>query len=72
MAAQGASCQRAWAYMRDANGGNGLTNLAAMIPPCSANTTAPAWSSRNSRKSGPPDPPRHPSLKNYEGNPIRP
>ena len=27
MAAQGASCQRAWAYMRDANGGNGLTNL---------------------------------------------
>src|ERR1700677_5398074 len=28
MAAQGASCQRAWAYMRDANGGNGLTKLA--------------------------------------------
>jgi hypothetical protein len=28
MTAQGASCQRAWAYMRDANGGNGLTKLA--------------------------------------------
>src|ERR1700683_2474563 len=28
MEAQGASCQRAWAYMRDANGGNALTKLA--------------------------------------------
>jgi hypothetical protein len=28
MEAQGASCQRAWAYMRDANGGNALSKLA--------------------------------------------
>jgi len=27
MEAQGASCQRAWAYMRDANGGNALSKL---------------------------------------------
>jgi hypothetical protein len=28
MAAQGKSCERAWAYMRDANGGNALSKLA--------------------------------------------
>jgi hypothetical protein len=27
MEAQGLSCQRAWAYMRDANGGNALSKL---------------------------------------------
>jgi hypothetical protein len=58
--------QRAWAYLRDANGGNALGELSATRPACSANTTAPARSSKNFRKLAPPDPRNHPSPTNYE------
>ena len=64
--------QRAWAYLRDANGGNALSKLSRYETSLLREYDRSRQESKNSRKSAPPDPLHPRSRKNYEGNPIRP
>jgi hypothetical protein len=72
MEAQGASCQRAWAYMRDANGGNALSKLARYETSLlrEYDRSREELEKLQKIRAARPTPP--PSPTNYEGKPILP